>query len=189
MRHIIMIAILMFTAAGLTACASTGGSANEPPKLQKVSTASLPAEASAAAEGESPLSRAVLKAVNGFRAGKGVAALAPDGDLQRAAAVQAADMARRGFFGHYNPDGQGPRERVLAVNPDFTGRVAENIQVVDGPSYAAMSDAALAQTMAGKWAQSPMHRKNMQSPDLTRSGVGIAREGNRIIAVQVFSGP
>ncbi|PKQ09454.1 MAG: hypothetical protein CVT73_02600 [Alphaproteobacteria bacterium HGW-Alphaproteobacteria-12] len=189
MRHIIMIAILVFTAAGLAACVSTGGNGNKLPKLQEVSTASLPAEASTTAEGESPLSRAVLNAVNTFRAGKGVAALAPDGHLQRAAAVQAADMALRDFFGHYNPDGQGPRERVLAVNPDFTGSVAENIQMVDGQSYAAMSDAALARTMAEKWAQSPMHRKNMQSPDLTRSGVGIARDGNRIIAVQVFSGP
>ena len=61
--------------------------------------------------------------------------------------------------------------------------------MVDGASYAAMNDAQLAKVLVDKWATSPQHRRNMQSPDLTRSGIGIARSGNRIIAVQVFSGP
>lgn len=187
MRRTATFAALLFATAGLAGCAA--GGPGGPDKPREVNIASLPAGASASAEGESPLSRATLQAVNEFRAGKGVGALAADGTLQRAAAVHAADMSLRGFFGHHNPDGQGPRERVLAANPQFTGVVAENIQVVEGPTYAAMSDAALAETLVEKWAQSPMHRKNMQSPDMTRSGIGIARSGERIIAVQVFSGP
>ncbi|MEQ8266279.1 MAG: CAP domain-containing protein [Parvibaculum sp.] len=185
MRCAIAFALLLMsvTLAGCTA------GPDGPAKPQKVNIASLPAGASAAAEGESPLSRATLQAVNAFRASKGVGALTADASLQRAAAVHAADMSMRGFFGHHNPDGQGPRERVLAANPEFTGAVAENLQMVEGPTYAAMSDAELAETLVRKWAQSPMHRKNMQSPDMTRSGIGIARSGQQIIAVQVFSGP
>ena len=83
---------------------------------------------------------------------------------------------------------RGRAERVLAVDKNFEARISENVQVVDGPSYAAMSDAALAKLMVEKWAQSPQHRKNMQAVDATRSGVGIGRTGMRIIAVQVFAG-
>jgi uncharacterized protein YkwD len=114
--------------------------------------------------------------------------LSADATLQRAAAVHAADMALRGYFGHHNPEGQGPRERVLAVDPAFSARISENLQMLDGPSYAAMDDAALAEVMVTKWAQSPSHRQIMQADAATRSGVGIARTGMRVIAVQVFAG-
>ena len=186
MRRIVTTAIVLTVSGALAACAGGGGTSMKP---QEVSTASLPAGASAAAQGETPLGRAILKAVNDFRATKGVGALAADTTLQRAASVHAADMQLRDFFGHHNPDGQGPRERVLAADPDFKGRVAENIQVVEGASYASMSDATLAQTLVDKWAMSPSHRKNMQLGDMTESGIGIARSGDRIVVVQVFSGP
>ncbi|MBX3495214.1 MAG: CAP domain-containing protein [Parvibaculum sp.] len=169
----------------LAACAP--GPVREQPPVN-VSTASLPAAASAAAEADTPLGRAVTMAVNDWRKTRGAGPLATDATLQRAAAVHAADMALRGYFGHHNPEGQGPRERVLAVDKNFSGRISENVQVVDGPSYAAMSDAALAKLMVEKWAQSPQHRQNMQAAEATRSGVGIGRAGTRIIAVQVFAG-
>ncbi|ABS62083.1 SCP-like extracellular [Parvibaculum lavamentivorans DS-1] len=184
MRSIAATACFLFLSVALAACA--GPAADKP---LAVNIKSLPAGASSAAQADSPLSRAVLKSVNAFRAGKGIGTLSADATLQRAAAVHAADMAMRDYFGHHNPEGQGPRERVLAVNPEFKGRVAENLQMVEGPSYAAMSDDALAKVLTDKWAQSPMHRKNMQLPDMTQSGVGIARSGEKIIAVQVFSGP
>ena len=185
--RIVTTVILLIVSGALAACAGAGGGTAQKP--QKVNTTSLPAGASAAAESETPLGQAVLKAVNDFRAGKNAGALAPDATLQRAASVHAADMQLRGFFGHHNPDGQGPRERVLAADPEFSGRVAENIQVVEGQSYASRSDQALARTLVEKWATSPAHRKNMQAPEMTKSGIGIARSGNRIIVVQVFSSP
>lgn len=178
-------ALLVLTAGLLAGCASDPSANN----LREVNTLSLPQGASAAAVADSPLAAEILNAVNASRATRGVAALTGDATLQRAASVHAADMMLRDFYGHHNPDGQGPRERVLAVSPDFKGSVAENIQMVDGASYAAMNDAQLAKVLVDKWATSPQHRRNMQSPDLTRSGIGIARSGNRIIAVQVFSGP
>jgi uncharacterized protein YkwD len=179
-RMTLLVAICGFVAA----CA--GGPS--PDKPVDVNTVSLPAAASAAAEAESPLSRAVLKAVNEFRASRNIAPLSNDGVLQRAAAVHAADMKLRGFYGHHNPEAQGPRERVLATSPTFKGKVAENIQIVEGQTYASMSDEALAKTLVDKWAMSPAHRKNMQSPDMAQSGVGIARSGDKFIVVQVFSG-
>ncbi|MFN4353427.1 CAP domain-containing protein [Parvibaculum sp.] len=185
MMRLAVRALLVFSAGLLVACA-TGPSADKP---REVNTRSLPQGASAATQADSPLAAEVLKAVNTSRATRGTAPLSTDAALQRAAAVHAADMQLRNFYGHHNPDGQGPRERVLAVSPDFKGSVAENIQVVEGASYAAMSDAQLAAELVGKWAASPQHRRNMQSPDFTRSGIGIARSGQKIIAVQVFSAP
>lgn len=178
--------MLLVALCGLVAACA--GGAPSPDKPIDVNTGTLPAAASAAAEAESPLSRAVLKAVNEFRATRNVAPLSNDGALQRAASVHAADMQLRGFYGHHNPEGQGPRERVLVASPAFKGKVAENIQMVEGQTYASMSDEALAKALVDKWAISPAHRKNMQSPDMTRSGIGIARSGQKFIVVQVFSG-
>jgi uncharacterized protein YkwD len=183
-RH--AIPVLIAIAAGLLAACANGPSADKP---REVNTQSLPQGASAAAQADSPLAAEVLKAVNISRATRAAPPLSNDATLQRAAAVHAADMQLRNFYGHHNPDGQGPGERVLAVTPEFAGSVAENIQVVEGARYAAMNDAQLAAELVGKWATSPQHRRNMQSPDFTRSGVGIARSGQKIIAVQVFSGP
>ena len=170
----------------LAACA--GGPAPGADKPVLVSTSTLPAGALAAAQGESPLGRTLQAAVNNFRASRNVGALSADGTLQKAAAVHAADMAMRNYTGHHNPEGQGPRERVLALNPAFTGRIAENIQILDGATYAAMSDEELAAEMVRKWSQSPTHRRNMQDATLTRSGIGLHRQGQRTIAVQVFAG-
>ena len=177
-----MAAMLMAVLAG---CAT--GSGREPPPVN-VNTRTLPAAASAAAEAETPLGRALTDAVNRWRAERGAAALRTDATLERAAAVHAADMAQRDYFGHHNPDGQGPRERVLAVDPDFSASLSENIHRLDGAGYAATSDAALAMAIVEGWSRSPQHRRIMQSAAATRSGVGVARTGTRIIAVQVYAG-
>ena len=151
MKRLAVPALLVFTAGLLAACAA-GPSADKP---REVNTRSLPQGASAAAVADNPLAAEVLKAVNASRATRGAAPLTTDATLQRAASVHASDMQLRNFYGHHNPDGQGPRERVLAVSPEFKGGVAENIQVVEGASYAAMSDAELARTLVEKWAASP----------------------------------
>ena len=187
MRRIAAAGIAIAALAALVGCAPQGSGA--PPKLQEVNLTSLPVQASAAAQDHPALSAAILKEINSYREANNLGRLAPDAKLQRAAAVHAADMELRGFFGHFNPDAQGPRERVLAVKPGFTGRVAENIQVVEGTSYGSMSETALAAVMVEKWIESPMHRKNIRAPEMTDSGIGIARQGNRIVAVQVFAGP
>ncbi|PKP78348.1 MAG: hypothetical protein CVT81_04280 [Alphaproteobacteria bacterium HGW-Alphaproteobacteria-3] len=187
MRRIAATGFAIAAIAALAGCATPGS--GTPQKPQEVNRTSLPAQASAAAQAHPALGAAILEAVNDYREANNLGRLTPDANLQRAAAVHAADMELRGFFGHFNPDAQGPRERVLAVEPGFAGRVAENIQVVEGTSYGSMSDAALAAVLVEKWLESPMHRKNIRAPEMTGSGIGIARRSNRIVAVQVFSGP
>lgn len=169
----------------LTACATTG--TTPPPPPARVNLASLPAAASGAAQGEDELSRALLGSINAYRVQHGAAPLAEDASLQRAAAVHSADMSLRNFIGHYNPDGQGPKERVAAVAPDFHGDLAENIAVLDGMGGKSADEIAAA--LVKEWVSSPPHRKNLKSANYTRSGIGIARKGDTVYATELFAGP
>jgi uncharacterized protein YkwD len=170
----------------LAACSSAMSTMPAPPPA-RVNLSSLPSGASATAQGEDELSRAVLAAINGYRRQHDAPPLADDASLQRAAAVHSADMSLRNFIGHYNPDGQGPKERVLAVSPDFKSDLAENIAVMDG--MGGKSADAIAAEFVKQWVASPDHRKNLKSANYTRSGVGIARKGDTVFATELFAGP
>lgn len=176
-----MLAMLVMMPA-LAACATQS---NGPPPPVRVNVASLPAGASAAAQGEDALSRAVLTAINGYRTAHDAPAMTSDPALQRAAAVHSADMSLRNFVGHYNPDGQGPTERVMAVLPTFTGDLAENIAVIDGAG--GKSPDAIAAELLKLWVASPQHRKNIRNGAYTSSGVGIARKGDTVYATELFA--
>jgi uncharacterized protein YkwD len=180
-----MAAMLALTLA-LAACASARSTMTPPPP-DRVNVTSLPQGASAAAQSGDPISQAVLSAVNQYRAGHDAPALVNDASLEHVAAVHSADMSMRNFVGHYNPDGQGPKERLLAVMPDYKGDFAENIAVVKG--LGSKTPDAVAQDLVKKWAGSLDHRKNLRNAAFTRSGVGIAHEGDTIYATELFAGP
>lgn len=169
----------------LAGCQTSGGSPGGD-KFARVNTSSLPAQAEASAQADTPLARALLAEVNAFRKSKGADPLSVDARLQKAAAVHSQDMALRDFFGHFNPDDQGPKERVLAVDEDYKGSLAENIVYVQGPDP---DDKALAKKLFTKWRNSPAHRRNMQDPSFTITGMGVARSGNKVYATEVFGGP
>ncbi len=168
----------------LAGCATSTGT---PPPPTRVNVTSLPAGASAAAQAPDALSRAILADINAYRASYKLQTLTNDPMLQRAAAVHSADMATRGFFGHFNPDGQGPGERIKALSPNFHASYGENIAVIEGAQ--ALSSEALAAKFVKQWIASPPHRKNIRSGSYLRSGVGIARSGNRVYATQLFAAP
>lgn len=168
----------------LAGCATAPGT---PPPPTRVNVTSLPAGASAAAQAPDALSRAILADINAYRASYKLQPLANDAMLQRAAAVHSADMATRGFFGHFNPDGQGPGERIKALSPDFHASYGENIAINE--SSQPLSPEALAAKFVKQWIASPSHRKNIRNGSFMRSGVGIARAGNRVYATQLFAAP
>jgi uncharacterized protein YkwD len=170
----------------LTACASAG-STMAPPPPARVNVSTLPEGASAAARSGDPISQAVLSAVNQYRSEHDAPALAGDASLEHVAAVHSADMSMRNFVGHYNPDGQGPKERLMAVMPDYKGDFAENVAMVEG--LGGKSPDAVAQDLVKKWIGSLEHRKNLRNAAFTRSGVGIAHKGDTIYATELFAGP
>ncbi len=119
----------------------------------------------------------VLAATNKERSAKRLAVLKPSSNLDKAAQSLADDMARRNFFSHTNPDGEGFSERMKKFGlTNLT--LAENI--CKGPKSA---EAALK-----LWMGSEGHRRNILNQELTELGVGYAK-GTRgdMYWVQVFS--
>jgi uncharacterized protein YkwD len=71
------------------------------------------------------LRRALLCLVNHARATAGRSPFRAERHLARAAARHAADMGRRGYFGHVSPTGKSPRSRARAAG--WRGGVGEVI--------------------------------------------------------------
>ncbi|MEQ9143240.1 MAG: CAP domain-containing protein [Parvibaculaceae bacterium] len=170
---------MLLALAILGGCAASSGGSNEPVPLRGTG---LPSEAAQQAQSDTPLGRAVLAAINAHRSAP---PLIVDSTLQRAAAVHAQDMVIRNFRGHHNPEGQGPLDRVLALDPDFRGTVAENIWT--GTALRGASDAETADYVLKGWRNSPRHRTTLESSAYTKTGIGVASKGNVIYIVQVFS--
>lgn len=113
-----------------------------------------------------PEIRAFVRLVNQRRAARGCGTLAWHAGLARVAQRHSEDMARRRFFGHDNPDGEDPFDRLREAGIDFT-MAAENVasghpdgkQVFDG------------------WVGSRGHRRNLDQCAYTHHGVG--RHENR----------
>lgn len=168
---------VILVCAFLAACSS--GRPGDPAPLRGVG---LPQQAASAAVNDTPLGRAVLQAINGYRTASD---LAVNGTLQRAAAVHAQDMAMRNYGGHHNPEGQGPVDRVRAIDEKYSSRIAENIWV--GELRPGLTDGQIAAQVLTKWTNSPQHRTILESARNVRAGIGVARKGNVTYVVAVFS--
>jgi uncharacterized protein YkwD len=126
-----------------------------------------------------PVQQRVLALVNDNRQRYGCAELSVDRRLIEAANEHAADMARRRYFAHESPNGNGAGERVREAGYRWK-RYGENIargadspyEVVDG------------------WMHSPSHRRNILDCRLHQMGIGLAIAGDRTpYWVQDFATP
>ena len=114
--------------------------------------------------------------VNQARLANGLAPFTLDAALADVARRHSADMVARGYFGHINPDGLDPFERMAAAGITYTS-AAENI------GWA--GDATLAHNAL---MSSPAHRTNLLNPQLGRIGVGIVRKDSmHIMVTQLFT--
>ncbi len=133
------------------------------------------------------VARGVVEGTNAFRSAEGRAGLATDETLSRAAAGFARYLAEAGRIGHA-ADGRQPSDRAAAAgySPCI---IAENL------AYQSRSDgypvaAPLVEAFMKGWQASPGHRKNLLDPDVTQTGVGVARDAaGRYYAVQLFGRP
>lgn len=109
--------------------------------------------------------------VNADRAKNGLKPLKINMDLVLLARNYSQDMANRGFFSHYNPEGQSPFDRMRAAGISFS-YAGENLainQSVTGAETAFMN--------------SPGHRANILNTNYTEIGIGIAYKSNGSIYV------
>jgi uncharacterized protein YkwD len=101
-----------------------------------------------------------LRLVNAKRRSIGCPELKWDSQLALVALKHSRDMVSRNFFGHTNPDGKGPFERLQESKVVFSA-AAENI--ASGPKTG--------RQVFETWLSSPGHRKNMLDCRFTRHGV------------------
>lgn len=219
LRH----ASLLLAALALAALASCGR-AGGPPQVA-ASCAALPPGGPALERAIEPegidqwlLAEAMLRQVNVIRCDRGLAPLAHDAALARAAAHHAGDMAMRGFLDHVSPvpGRRTPADRLDQAGADYR-RVAENIATtslyafdgrrflirdaarcdfsftLDGPPIPRQTYAGAARRFVAGWMDSRGHRRNILDPELTRHGAGAAfrpdpENCGELIVAQVFAG-
>jgi len=105
--------------------------------------------------------REVLDYTNQIREQQGCGPLRLDKALVQAAGKHAADMVRRHYMDHTNPDGQDPGDRMAAAG--YRGSSW-------GENIAAGYDSA--QQVVAAWMQSDGHRKNILNCRFTSIGIG-----------------
>ncbi len=134
------------------------------------------------------LEQYLLGATNGYRKAQGRSRLSANARNLGAARAHAMDMAQNDFVGHVASTGQGFDSRMRAFRPGalFLPRMGENAARV---SSAEAANAAKASKLMQQWINSSSHRKALVSKDFTSVSTGVVQRGNKLYAVQIFSGP
>jgi len=129
----------------------------------------------------------VIDRTNDFRRAEKRPPVTANDQLTATARDFADFMARTGKYGH-EADGHTPAVRVKQHDYDYC-LVEENIAYVFR-STGFTTDELTGQFVEG-WKNSPEHRKNMLHPDVTETGVAIARSAatGTYYAVQLFGRP
>ncbi len=126
----------------------------------------------------------IIGQTNAFRKHENRRPVETDPQLSEAAAYFADYMARTSQYGH-EADGGGPASRANRYGYDHC-IISENIayQYKSG----GFTPEELASSLVGGWKQSPGHRRNMLDPDVSGTGVAIARSARTgyYYAVQMF---
>lgn len=211
--------------AALAIAAASCGRVDAPPPEVAASCAALPPGGPALDRQIEPegidqwlFAEAVLREVNAIRCERGMAPLAHDPALSRAAAYHAGDMALRGFLDHVSPvpGRRTPADRLDQAGADYR-RVAENIATTSlyafdgrrflirdrarcdfsftrgGPPVPRRTYAGAAHRLVAGWMDSRGHRRNILDPEVTRHGAGAAFRPDpetcgELLAAQVFAG-
>lgn len=122
----------------------------------------------------SSAAQAVLAEVNAARAKNGLSALTLDANMNRAAAVRAAELAQS--FSHTRPNGS---RGLTALNEAGVSYRTAGENIASGQQTA--------QAVVSAWMNSSGHRANILSASFGRMGVGQATIGGRTYWVQLFA--
>lgn len=124
--------------------------------------------------GTSSAAQAVLAEVNTARAKNGLSALTLAANMNRAAAVRAAELAQS--FSHTRPNGS---RGLTALNEAGVSYRTAGENIASGQQSA--------QAVVSAWMNSSGHRANILSASFGRMGVGQATIGGRTYWVQLFA--
>jgi uncharacterized protein YkwD len=145
----------------------------EAPRRTGSASAGSPAEATLVA-----LEASVFDSINGIRAADGLEPLAYNEEVAAVARAYSCEMARKHFFSHVTPEGEGLADRVDEAGIAYR-LVGENIAMtrnVSDPADAAVEG----------WMESDGHRANILKDDYRQTGVGACQDGSTVYLVQNF---
>lgn len=121
----------------------------------------------------------VIRLVNSERGKRGLPALAKNWELSRVARYKSEDMLNKGYFAHTSPTYGSPFDMMESFGLRFTA-AAENI---------AYGQRTPAEVMSA-WMNSPGHRSNILSGNVSEIGVGVAKKSNGTLYwTQMFMRP
>lgn len=140
-----------------------------------IAGADIPAAAQSRGESE------VFQRVNQERLRARLGGLAWDDGLAKLAREYSRQMAREGFFDHFDSEGRDVLDRAESARLKKWSSIGENLFFCDEHPY-------FASTAIRGWMKSRTHRDNILARDWTATGVGIAtaRDGG-IFITQVFT--
>lgn len=118
-----------------------------------------------------------LNLMNADRAASGLPALKLNNKLTALARDYAQDMINRGFFSHYNPEGQSPFDRMQQYGISYR-YAGENLAI--NSSVEAAEQAFM---------NSPGHRANILNANYSEIGIGVKYDGSQVYVVQEFIQP
>jgi len=127
-----------------------------------------------------PAERTAHSIVNKTRRDADVEPLAWDAEIAAVARDYATTLLDADHFAHVGPDGSTPQERMKRVGC-YTG---ENIAQRELVTAAAPDE--IGKRVAKQWRMSTEHVENMTDPRHRREGIGIAKDGDRVVGVQNF---
>lgn len=121
----------------------------------------------------------VIRLVNVQRANHGLSALKYNWQAARVARIKSQDMINNNYFSHYSPVYGSPFKMLEDFGLRFSS-AAENI------AYGQRS----AQEVMNAWMNSPGHRANILSRNVSEIGVGVAKKANgTLYFTQMFLRP
>jgi hypothetical protein len=132
-----------------------------------------------------PAGKAILEQTNAERKKVDAPPVKAEARLTKAAQEFAEFMAREDKFAH-DADGRQPWDRATAAGYSWA-YCSENIAWRDAPRDADKAD--LGRAFVQSWMDSPGHKKNLLDPYVTEIGIGAARKGEKVYAVQLFGTP
>jgi uncharacterized protein YkwD len=115
------------------------------------------------------LEEATLCLLNGERADRGLAPLAPNGRLAAAATAYAQDLVAGSYFSHTGRDGSGVADRI-----ERSGYLPRGAGWMLGENLAwGTGGLATPGAIMQAWMNSPGHRENVLNPGFREIGVGV----------------
>lgn len=127
-----------------------------------------------------------LDLVNKDRANFGSASVQMNAKLNQVAQAYAEYLLRSGFFGHVDPFGRNPqdRARLYGIYAGVSENLAWESSNFENPD---VMISRAEQSMMAEPPQQMNHRFNILNPRSRYVGIGIARDGDKVVMVQEFT--